>query len=106
MSIAKPQPDVDQGVDPLTQEMTVLSLEQALRDFEVANARVIDLATRLVTVSRELDEAEGELEPLRRSCAEAVARADAAEHALASYQASRSVRIALLAGRLVRRITR
>jgi hypothetical protein len=105
MSLAN-QSDVERDVDPLAQEMTAISLEQALRDFEVANARVIDLTTRLVTVSRELDDVEAELAPLRRAVTEALARAEAAEHALAAIKASRSVRVALLAGRVVRRIAR
>ena len=42
-----------------------LSLEQALTDFEVANARVIDLTKRLVEASDELIRLRHEVELLR-----------------------------------------
>ena len=47
-------------------ELDRLSLAQALRDFEVANARVVDLTQRLVGASQELVAARQELETLRR----------------------------------------
>ena len=37
----------------LERELDRLSLEQSLRDFEIANARVIDLTRRLVDLSNE-----------------------------------------------------
>jgi hypothetical protein len=40
-----------------TTDLDGISLEQALIDFEVANARVIDLTSRLTSLSRELLEA-------------------------------------------------
>lgn len=53
-------------------EIDRLSLEQALRDFEIANARVIDLTQRLISanekvlaVQRESDELRVELTQLR-----------------------------------------
>ncbi|WP_295909126.1 hypothetical protein [uncultured Xanthomonas sp.] len=42
-----------------------ISLEQALIDFEVANARVMDLTSRLTSMSRELIQTRSELERLR-----------------------------------------
>lgn len=44
-----------------TTDLDGISLEQALLDFEVANARVIDLTSRLTTMSRELLQAKTEL---------------------------------------------
>jgi len=38
-------------------ELDRLSLEQALLDFEVANARVVDLSRRLTNLNRELSSA-------------------------------------------------
>ena len=56
------------NVDAVAAELDELSLTQALLDFEVANARVIDLTQRLVEADRviaelrtELDEARAEL---------------------------------------------
>lgn len=56
----------------LRKEIDQLSLEQALRDFEVANARVIDLTGRLISANsrivdlqREVDEVRVELTQLR-----------------------------------------
>jgi hypothetical protein len=56
----------------LREEIDRLSLEQALRDFEVANARVIDLTQRLISANdkvvgqqQELDRLQVELTQLR-----------------------------------------
>lgn len=46
-------------------ELDRLSLEQALRDFEVANARAADLTERLIGVTKELAEAREELARVR-----------------------------------------
>ncbi|OBU66950.1 hypothetical protein A9K58_10915 [Stenotrophomonas maltophilia] len=48
-----------------TTNLDDISLEQALIDFEVANARVMDLTSRLTSMSRELIQARTELERLR-----------------------------------------
>lgn len=50
----------------LERSLDRLSLTQALRDFEVANARVVDLTQRLIAASNELVEVRRELESLRR----------------------------------------
>ena len=57
---------------PLEKEIGLLSLDQALRDFEIANARVIDLTQRLiaannrvVALQRESDQSRLELTELR-----------------------------------------
>lgn len=44
-----------------TTDLDGISLEQALIDFEVANARVIDLTARLTSLSQELLQARTEL---------------------------------------------
>ena len=61
---------LDQAV--LEREIDRLSLEQSLRDFEIANARVVDLTKRLVAANqrivllqREADQARVELGELR-----------------------------------------
>lgn len=50
---------------PLPTRLDQLSLEQALLDFEVANARVVDLTKRLVEASDELIRLRHELELVR-----------------------------------------
>ncbi|QGJ67872.1 hypothetical protein FDU21_17630 [Xanthomonas oryzae pv. oryzae] len=44
-----------------TTDLDQISLEQALIDFEVANARVMDLTSRLTSMSRELIQTRSEL---------------------------------------------
>lgn len=53
-------PDARNSVD-----LDPLNLEQALIDFEVANARVIDLTRRLTEMNRQLTSARNELEETR-----------------------------------------
>ena len=60
---AQPQPH---EAGDLAAEMDQLSLAHALHDFEVANARVVDLTQRLIGVSRELAAARTELASLQR----------------------------------------
>ena len=56
----------DPSPSELEREMVRLSLTQALRDFEVANARVVDLTQRLIGAGHELVAVREELERLRR----------------------------------------
>jgi hypothetical protein len=49
----------------LTEQMDRLSLDQALRDFELANARVLDLTQRLITATNEINGLRHQLESLR-----------------------------------------
>jgi cell division protein FtsB len=51
--------------EPTEKELSRLSLVQALRDFEVANGRVIDLTERLVVTADELMKTREELDGLR-----------------------------------------
>ena len=48
-----------------TTDLDGISLEQALIDFEVANARVVDLTARLTSLSRELLQARTELAAMK-----------------------------------------
>lgn len=48
-----------------TTDLDGISLEQALIDFEVANARVIDLTARLTSLSQELVQAKTELATIK-----------------------------------------
>lgn len=50
----------------LERRLDRLSLEQALLDVEVANARVVDLTQRLISAGHELVAVRRELEDLRR----------------------------------------
>jgi hypothetical protein len=54
----------------LREEIDRLSLEQALRDFEVANARVVDLTQRLISANDKVVEQQTELDRLRVELAE------------------------------------
>lgn len=47
------------------EEVDRLSLEQALRDFEVANARVIDLTRRLISANDKVVEFQRETDRIR-----------------------------------------
>lgn len=55
-----PNPATNSGTDvvgpELVRELDRLSVEQALRDFEIANARTIDVTQRLVDLSSEVRE--------------------------------------------------
>jgi predicted nucleic acid-binding Zn-ribbon protein len=62
-------------------------LEQTLRDFEIANRRVIDLTERLLHIEKQLDDQESELQTLRARNAEL-------EHQYTSWQQSKAFRTA------------
>lgn len=66
-----------------------LSLEQALLDFEVANARVMDLTARLVESSARIAELTQELDRESRARAELEARYEAMQGSQAFRLASR-----------------
>lgn len=51
----------------LERELDRLSLTQALRDFEVANARVVDLTQRLIAATNDLVAVRRELDMLRET---------------------------------------
>ena len=58
----------------LAEQMDRLSLEQALRDFEIANLRVLDLTQRLITATNEINSLRHQLESLRIEHSGLVAR--------------------------------
>jgi hypothetical protein len=60
-----PRTDAPSPSEPTDEALSRLSLIQALRDFEVANGRVIDLTERLVVTAEELVTAREELEAVR-----------------------------------------
>jgi chromosome segregation ATPase len=61
----------------LKEEIDRLSLEQALRDFEIANARVVDLTQRLISSNDKVISLQRELDVLRVEMAELRATHDA-----------------------------
>lgn len=65
MSMIRPAARPHEAGD-LAPEMDRLSLDHALHDFEVANARVVDLTQRLIAASRELAAKREELACLQR----------------------------------------
>ncbi len=83
----------------LDQTMGRLSLEQALIDFEVANARVVDLTQRLVAAGEEIAALRREVEVLRAERREL----DRQVEALGS---SRALRLAAAARGVLRAVRR
>ena len=68
-----------------TSELDALSLEQALRDFDTANARTVELAQRVVRLASELRERDAEILRLRTE----VGQARAEVHAIHATRAFR-----------------
>lgn len=77
------------GPSPLAKEMDDLSLSQALRDFEIANARVIDLTQRLVEASKTIAELRAEIDVARAEMKDLEARHEAMQHSMAFRIASK-----------------
>ena len=73
----------------LTEEIDRLSLEQALRDFEIANARVVDLTQRLISSNDKIVSTQRELDMLRVEMAELRATHEAMRGSAAFRIASR-----------------
>ena len=65
--MSKDNPTVQKSIidEPIAQDMDRLSLEQALLDFEVANARVLDLTHRLIELGGVNNGLRAEIEQLR-----------------------------------------
>jgi hypothetical protein len=82
-----------------TTDLDGISLEQALIDFEVANARVMDLTARLTSMSRELIHARSELERVRMERTPVPSATYHGDHAdiLEKYERVRASRIVQLA---------
>lgn len=62
--------------DTIADELDALSLEQALRDFDVANARTVDLSQRVIKLSAELAQRDAEILRLRADAGRARAELD------------------------------
>ena len=83
----------------LDRELDRLSVEQALRDFEIANARTIDLTQRLVDLSNEVTDLRGQLVAAQEALA-------AARHENAAIRASATFRLAELSTKIRARLRR
>jgi predicted nucleic acid-binding Zn-ribbon protein len=83
----------------LERELDRLSVEQALRDFEIANARTIDVTQRLVDLSTEVRELREQLV----STQEALAASRAENNAI---RASATFRVAELTTKIRARLRR
>jgi len=71
--MARRTADSDQAGEQVQRELNDLSLNQALLDFEVANARVIDLTQRLIEATATVNDYRIELDRLRIEHGEYVA---------------------------------
>jgi chromosome segregation ATPase len=89
-------PETEFAGRELERELDRLSLEQALRDLEAANARVVELTERLLGVSRELTDLRADLV----TAEEAVARA---RHESDTIRATMVFQVASIVRRLARR---
>jgi hypothetical protein len=87
-------PEATATGESFAQRVDRLSLEQALVDFEVANARVLDLTHRLTELNRELLDLRSEHERLRIAHNQSLARRAAPKVALeaGAHQALRVAR--------------
>jgi len=83
----------------LTRDIDRLSLEQALRDFEIANARAIDLTQRLVDLSKEVTR-------LREQVVDAQMQAAGARAENDALRASTTFRLVELSSKIRRRLAR
>ena len=80
-------PEADASL--LEQEMNELSLERALVDFEIANARVLDLTQRLVEATQTITELQTEFQELRIEHKQLEARHEAMKSSQAFKLAAR-----------------
>jgi hypothetical protein len=87
-------PEATAPAESFSERVDRLSLEQALVDFEVANARVLDLTHRLTELNRELLDLRSEHERLRIAHNQSLARRAAPKVALeaGAHQALRVAR--------------
>jgi hypothetical protein len=95
-STAPSGPVVGSGLE---REMDRLSTEQALRDFEIANARTIDLTQRLVDLSHEVTR-------LRAQVVDAQEQAAAARAENEAIRASMTFKLNELSVKIRRRLAR
>ena len=84
--------------------LSEINLEQALLDFEVANARVLDLTQRLTSITSELLATRQQLESSRMSASQAQAELDAVRDENQLIKASLAYRGLRLVGDMRARI--
>lgn len=77
------------GPSPLDKELDNLSLTQALRDFEIANARVVDLTQRLVEANATITDLRAEIDVARAEMKDLEQRHEAMVHSTAFRIASK-----------------
>ena len=80
--------------DDLRRQMDELSLTQALLDFEMANARVLDLTARLVEANGRVLGLQAEADAARRTIDEVRGSLAAKEAELAELKSSRAFKLA------------
>ncbi len=78
-------PEINPEADTLTRQIDALSLRQSLLDFEMANARVLDLTARLVEANARVVKLQGELDSFASDARQAT---DALEAELAALRES------------------
>jgi hypothetical protein len=87
------------GAGEIERELDRLSLEQALRDFEVANTRVIELTQRLIDLSHEVTALREQLVGTQEALADS-------RRENAAIRASATFRVADLVKKVGRRLAR
>lgn len=80
--------------DDLRRQMDALSLTQALLDFEMANARVLDLTARLVEANSRVLGLQSEVDAARHTADDVRASLAAREAELVALRSSRSYKLA------------
>jgi len=83
-----------------TEAIDRLNLEQSLIDFEIANARVVDLTGRVTALTSEVLRLRSELSLLQIRAGQAEAEAEAARNHVADIRRSIAFRVARAAGDL------
>jgi hypothetical protein len=91
--------DSGSDVTELDRELDRLSVEQALRDFEIANARTIDLTQRLIDLSHEVTDLREQLVAAQEALA-------GAQRENTAIRASATFRLAELSTKLRARLRR
>jgi hypothetical protein len=95
------QEETKDEAGPMAKHSTKLdeiNLEQALVDFEIANARVVDLTARLTTLNHEVLRLRSENESLRLQLAQEHHSAVAALNELGLLKSSRAFRASRIIG--------
>lgn len=86
--------------------LDAVNLERALRDFEIANARVIDLTTRLTTLNQELITTTTELHMTKLKLKASNAKLERTRSRLAAVERSKPYRMVRVASQAVKKIAK